>query len=62
MGVLSIKTVPSEASYNLEIRLIIDDFPEPVFPKTAMVSPLFTLKLMFLRAVIPCHHKLNYTF
>ena len=44
--------VPLVVSYNLEISSIIVDFPEPVFPNTAIVSPGFTVKLMFFKAVI----------
>ena len=40
----STRTSPSVASYNLGIRFIIVDFPEPVLPMNATVSPCFTLK------------------
>jgi hypothetical protein len=38
-------------SYILDIKDKIVDFPEPVFPKMARVSP-FTVKEMFCNAVI----------
>ena len=39
-------------SYNLEINSIMVDFPDPVLPKIAIVSPDLTEMLMFFRAVI----------
>ena len=38
---------PSFTSYSLEIKDKIVDFPEPVFPKIAKVSPLFTVNEIF---------------
>lgn len=49
-------------SYSLEISSIIVDFPEPVFPKIAKVSPEFTVKLMFFKAVIFVSSYLKVTF
>ena len=52
MGFLSIKMLPVVTSYKRETRLMIDVFPEPVFPNIAIVSPGFTVKEMFLSAVM----------
>ncbi|MNT74240.1 hypothetical protein D3C72_2130450 [compost metagenome] len=43
---------PSVTSYSLEIKDKIVDFPAPVFPKIANVSPFFTVKERFCMAFI----------
>ena len=43
----STSTSPSVTSYNLGTRFIKVDLPLPVLPIKAMVSPFFTLKLIF---------------
>ena len=43
---------PFLMSYILVISERIVDFPEPVFPKMANVSPFFTVKEMLSKAVI----------
>ncbi len=53
MGVLSINISPLSISYNLQIRFIRVDFPDPVLPVIPNVSIGFILKLISLAAIIP---------
>ena len=49
---LDIETVPEVVSYKRLIKVRRVDFPEPVFPKIAKVSPFLTVKEMFCNALI----------
>jgi len=59
---LSIKISPEDVSYSLAIRSRIVDFPEPVFPIIATVSPSFMVNDISLSAVMLVSSKVNVTF
>ena len=52
IGTSSIRICPESISYKRAIRSSMVDFPEPVFPNMATVSPLFIVKDMLFRAVM----------
>ena len=52
MAIPSTFTEPLVQSYKRETKLTIVDFPEPVFPRIAMVLPASTEKLIPFRASI----------
>ena len=52
IGMASIVIRPLFTSYSLETKFTMLDFPAPVLPRKATVSPFFTEKLMFFNASI----------